>query len=784
MYLLLPFTFFIILLTNVLVLMPIQGFLLNSFFSLFFLLILPGALFLLILGIKQKSFWETISMVVGLSVALIMLVGLGANTFLPKFGVVYPLAKMPLVISLDILLLLLFVIGLFKYRYEIFNSREWVNPFQKIKAFAANFRRKHVRRIKGLDIILGLIVFVFPVLSVFGSISLNNGGGNFPTMVLLGGIGLYVFALAVFRDKVVKGIFPTALYFIGLSLLLITSLRGWHLSGHDVQFEYYIFQLTKQNQFWNIGLYKDAYNACLSITILPTILSNFLSLNDIYIYKVIFQIIFAFSPVVVYLFLKKYTTEYLAFIASFYFLAFPTFLNDMPMLNRQEIALLFFSLLLYVLFRREKIKGKYILLLLYSFGMVVSHYSTNYIAILLLLTTYLGYFVIRTRLIRSIFRKYLKKIFVFKKANKMTKIQRIPIVLIWTLVALTIVWNGLLTKTSNDVVETISRAVVNVGNIFKSENKSIDIAYSLFFSYQIDDRQFLDNYLKTTIEKAKEENVQGFYEPSTYSGYEPEIVPNVTLPLTSLGNLVKNAGVDVFKFNYFSRQFFAKFIQILIALGIFGMLYLKTKNKYDAEYVIASFAGVFLIALMVILPGVSLSYGLLRLFQQQLILLGLPVVLGSLFLFKKIGEAKQMFLVGTVSVLFFWSLSGFFSEASGGYYPQLHLRDSGIYYDAYYVHEEEASSIKWLSDNMAQDYTVQADPVTKDRLLAHGPIYTLSGNFPQTIRKGAYFYAGYFNLLGKTVISVDRPLIIKFPLNFLDENKDLIFNNGFSGIYF
>ena len=214
MYLLLPVTFFIIFLTNVLVLMPIQGFLLNSFFSLFFLLILPGALFLLILGIKQKSFWETISLVVGLSVALIMLVGLGANTFLPKFGVVYPLAKMPLVISLDILLLLLFVIGLFKYRYEIFNSREWVNPFQKIKAFAANFRRKHVRRIKGLDIILGLIVFVFPVLSVFGSISLNNGGGNFPTMVLLGGIGLYVFALAVFRDKVVKGIFPTAFYFI------------------------------------------------------------------------------------------------------------------------------------------------------------------------------------------------------------------------------------------------------------------------------------------------------------------------------------------------------------------------------------------------------------------------------------------------------------------------------------------------------------------------------------------------------------------------------------------
>ena len=784
MHLLLPITFFIIFLTNVLVLSPIQESLISNFFSSFFLLILPGALFLLILGIKLKSFWETISLVVGLSVALIMMVGLVVNTFLPKFGVTYPLAKMPIVISLDLLFLLLFAIGLFKYRYEIFNSSKWANAFQKAKAFGSNFRSRQIRKIKGLDIILWSIVFVFPALSVFGSINLNNGGGNFLTMMLLGSIGLYVFALAVFRDKVAKGIFPTALYFIGLSLLLITSLRGWYLSGHDVQFEYYIFQLTKQNQLWNIGLYKDAYNACLSITILPTILSNFLTLNDIYIYKFVFQIIFAFTPVVVYLFLKKYTTPYLSFIASFYFLAFPTFLNDMPMLNRQEIALLFFSLIFYVLFRREKIKGKYILLLLYSFGMVVSHYSTNYIAIFLLLAIYLGYFVMRTKLIKSIFRRYLKKIFVFKKANKMTKIQRIPIVLIWTLVALTLVWNGLLTKTSNDVVETISRTVVNVGNIFKSENKSIDIAYSLFFSYQIDDTQFLDDYLKTTVEKTKEESVQGFYDPSTYSGYKPEIVPNVTLPLTHLGNLVKNAGVDVFKFNYFSRQFFAKFIQILIALGIFGMLYLKIKNKYDFEYVIASFAGVFSITLMVILPGVSLSYGLLRLFQQLLILLGLPVVLGGLYLFKKIGEAKRMFLVGIVSVLFFWSLSGFFSEASGGYYPQFHLRDSGIYYDAYYLHEEEASSIKWLSDNMAEDYTVQADPITQDRLLAHGPIYTLSGNFPQTIRKDAYFYAGYFNLLGNTVISVDRPLIVKFPLNFLNENKDLIFNNGSSGIYF
>jgi len=313
--------------------------------SLLLLLVLPGVLILAILRIKTSSFWEAITLVVGLSVSLVMLVGLGVNTLLPLFGVNNPLAKVHLLRAFNLFILLLFTFSYYQHRQGC---------HKKIGYLVGKLWNLRKLKIKTVEIVLGLTLFTFPFLSVLGAISLNNGGGNIFTMALLGGIGLFIIALIIFKEKVSEGMYPTAIFFIGLSLLLMTSLRSWFLTGHDVQFEYYIFQLTKQHQFWNIGFYKDAYNACLSITIFPTILSNFLSLDDMFIFKVIFQVIFALTPVVIYLFLKKYTSSYLAFIASFYFLAFPTFLNDMPMLNRQEMALLFFSLLFYVMFRLKK----------------------------------------------------------------------------------------------------------------------------------------------------------------------------------------------------------------------------------------------------------------------------------------------------------------------------------------------------------------------------------------------------------------------------------------------
>ena len=156
-----------------------------------------------------------------------------------------------------------------------------------------------------------------------------------------------------------------------------------------------------------MALFQDAYTACLSITILPTILTNLLSVQDMYIFKVIFQILFATSPVIVFFIIKNYVTPIFAFLSAIIFVTFPTFFTDMPMLNRQEIGLIFFGLALYVMLKRRlapqfypnltlfpasnstlSLTTRRMLFILFALCVVVSHYSTNFVLFALIAMIY------------------------------------------------------------------------------------------------------------------------------------------------------------------------------------------------------------------------------------------------------------------------------------------------------------------------------------------------------------------------------------------------------------
>ena len=102
-------------------------------------------------------------------------------------------------------------------------------------------------------------------------------------------------------------------------------------------------------EHWKMSLYQDPYMACLSITILPVFLQSLLHVDPAYIFKFFIQFIGALPVVVVYYLLKEYVSTTSAFLGAFLYITFPTFIIDMAFLNRQGIAFLFFSLLLFVL---------------------------------------------------------------------------------------------------------------------------------------------------------------------------------------------------------------------------------------------------------------------------------------------------------------------------------------------------------------------------------------------------------------------------------------------------
>ena len=67
-----------------------------------------------------------------------------------------------------------------------------------------------------------------------------------------------------------------------LALLFVASMRSWHVVGWDINAELQVFRLTEAG-YWSMSHLQDAYNACLSITLLPTIFSSlFIFMTNIF----------------------------------------------------------------------------------------------------------------------------------------------------------------------------------------------------------------------------------------------------------------------------------------------------------------------------------------------------------------------------------------------------------------------------------------------------------------------------------------------------------------------
>jgi uncharacterized membrane protein len=741
---------------NLLVFFNIQYAYIRSISSFIFLATIPGLLIALILKLRKIGFWEYLVYAIGLSITFLMFGGLLINWALPMIGISQPLSLNPLSISLNFLLLTLYGIAYLRNKdisYEIkYTKLSWLNW-----AFF-------------------IFPIIFSVLSVLGAVSLNNRGSNIFTMIMLAGIALYVLLITILGKRLNPNIFPFGIFFIALSLLFMTSLRGWYITGHDIQQEYFVFQLTKNIFRWDISLFKDAYNACLSLNILPTIFSSYLNINDMYIYKVIFQIIFPFSVVAIFLAFKKYTNDTIAFLSVFLFVSFPTFLNDMPMLNRQEIALVFFSLMILVLFNKVfSWRLRNILFLIFGLSMIVSHYSTSYIAVALFTLTYLLSLLLK--------RKYI---------NTKLKIYNSKYYLTWVMVTgiimFTFIWNAQVTKTSGGLIRLAAKTWQNIGKSLSQDLKSGDVLYGLFSWQKPDTKALLKKYiLEETKETLLDKNKDDYYDKSVYDKYKISILSEDTLPLTSLGNKLSRASINVFSLNYYFRQSTAKVIQILIIVGFIILVLRKSQNikDLDPEYIALILIALLLLALLIILPLFSIEYGTLRFFQQTLIMLALPAVIGSLTIFNLLNKKIGLFLTLIMFIIFFLSLSGFIPQILGGYYPQLNLNNKGVYFDSYYTNKTEVVSIKWLYANYDNRYQIQSNSIASFKMLALVGQGSLGKILPVSILKNSYVYLDHTNVAKSenAIYYLGDLFIYDYPIDFLNQNKNLIYNNFGAKIY-
>lgn len=719
----------------------------HSLLSLPFLLLLPGYfLFRIVAGYRRRINWEIASYSLGLSLVILMAIGFGVNEMGLFFHDPTPLETLPLALT--------------------------VGLTTAILGFVAAMRRPkltlHRPKPKRLGTVaLGLLL---PLLAIGGANTLNNGGSNWLALTALAGVAVFAVAIC-WKARRDNWTYPYALYVLSLTILFGTSMRGWNITGHDVMQEFQVFQLTAQHSVWHMHFYQDAYNACLSITILPTVLLRLTGMHPQYIFKFVVQLYFALMAPIVYLSLRRYVPAVMAFLAGLVFVTFPTFITDMAMLNRQETAFICLGLAaLAMLDTSLKRHAKSLLAFIFLGGMVASHYSTSYMAVGTLIVAAVIMFVHK-----QVVRWSRGRVAAAKLGAPLFST---PLVIATLLILLG--WSTLATQTSNNIASTIDGVVGSLPKVVSSITQP-NATSALNPSQMVT--------LEAATAQANRNLPDADYYPLTNSLSTPTVsVPAPVDRLTPVGSALHLSASLIDGLYNALKQGYAKLIQALILLGV-GLVILSRKARANLplEYIVVGAASLVMIGLQVVLPSSLIDYGLLRTIQQGLIFLALPVVAASFWLLSRLHMAKrfQHRLVAVVFAGFFLFLAGVLPAITGGFDAALPVSNSGFYYEAYYTHQDEVTADQWLFDNAPLGSRVYADEFARRQLITYGGIFAQPTLVPAAIPIDSYVYLSDSNTTFNNVPAYYQSNLVYYnvPMAFLQANKDLVFSTGTVKIY-
>ena len=332
-----------------------------------FLTILPGVLILQILKLNKIGDTEKFVLSIGLSISFLMFFGLLLNNSSLGLGYKSPLSTVPLLVSFNIAAIALTFVAYRLNKNTVFSLPDF-NLNRSEKAFLT-------------------VPILFPALSIFGMHIMNTSDNNVILMFLLFLIPIYVVFVCFLNRKFSKRLYPVVIFLISISLVLMFALRSNHIIGVDRHEEYYFFLTTLGDLHWSV-FGPSTLDACLAISLLPTIYQSILNVGDEYLYKILSPLMISLLPLIIYILSKKYIGETYAFLASFFFMSQHTFIATG---GRTQTAILFFAFAMMTLFndKIDPLKKK-ILFIVFMASCMVSHYSTTYIFFFVMTGTFIG----------------------------------------------------------------------------------------------------------------------------------------------------------------------------------------------------------------------------------------------------------------------------------------------------------------------------------------------------------------------------------------------------------
>ncbi len=700
------------------------------------LLTVPGALLLRALGTPLVAVARTPVYVPVASLVVLLATSLAVNLLGPPLGVGQPLRAVPLLAGLGAASVLLAAAGAL---------------WPAARGPAVPWRIPRVR--DGWPLLL-------PLAAAAGAARLNTGHGAVVAGVALTlavGAVLLAFALA---PRLGRGRTAFVLWCAGLAMALSFSMRSGFVYGFDIAGEHPVVAGTRAAGVWETLHTGDAYGAMLSLTTLPAMLGELSGLSTLALLKLVYPALLALVPVTVFLLARRHVSPRYAVVAAALLMVQGNFSQQLPAVARQEIGLLLFAALLAVaLDRRMPRTARFGMAGLTALALVVSHYSTTYLAIVLL-----GVAVLLQPAL-----------------SLLRPVPRVTGALLVALIALgggAALWYGPVTESAQNVTRFTDDLRADGLRLLPNREAGQGLLQGYLTGNTIAPVDAAGFEEAVAEEYARD---RPFVRPLPEAADPRYALQDAAVPAPAVRSAAARDGVDRARLVV---------LQAVNALAILAALWLLLARRTRPGLRIVALVGLgALVALAAIrLSGtVATSYNQDRALLQALVPLSVCVAWAAQAAARRAGRGAPV-VTGVVAAAMALTLvtgTGLAATALGS--PATNLADSGEDVERFHISEPELAAAAWTGRAKPERELLYTDRYGQLRVIAElGQVPRLMLEpTPRTLDRDAWVYATRANaILGRARgVTGGRSALFAFPADYLADHWDRVYDNGTSEVF-
>jgi uncharacterized membrane protein len=601
-----------------------------------------------------------------------------------------------------------------------------------------------------------LVPLALPLASGAGALLLTNGHGD--TVARAAAVAtVLVLVFGLLRANKADGAQTAMILFAcALAAEWAFSLRSQSVIGFDIDSEIYIAQHTQALGIWHFSHPGDAYGAMLSLTVLPSLLSALTGCAPLIAFKLLYPVLTALLPVSVFLVAQRIMSRRFAAVAASVLLVQNYFFQGLPGLARQEIAMVFFAALVATLLDRSLSRRAQLRIgVMLALGLVVSHYSSTYLAISVLVVA-----------------AVLQALVPWRRG-----LPRFPPATVCALVVLAAgagLWYGALTHSGTELSQFVTslehqglallpNSKGGAVNSYLNGNEGAAVGAAAFTQASVRAYHLSAPYLHPL--PAASDPRYAIHAAAV--PYPPLRLPGANKALSLL---------------------FTLFSELILVLGVLGSLIMIFGRRHSLavrQIGILALATVAFLAFIRFSGTAAAFYNQTRALLQCLLILSIPIGWVAEQIVDRLRGVRPA-AAGLIAVglgLIFAYEVGVTAIAVGGG-TSLNLSARGEDYERQYMTPAELAGATWVESKSPRTI-IQSDRYGQLRLFAATGRGVLTTVVPQTIDRGAWVYGTRTNIvLGRArglVGSVSATY--SWPFAFLNTNFDTVYDNGDSKVY-